>query len=176
MPTKTRKSGFHLLRFKAAVDATLLATGTSGFNMLTKPDGAVDISSLDINRLEIIAAIQGADGETAVVNLYAGRSNKGPARLLATLTWTGGTQEITYDPESGVAQGTADGTTNTMDRYCDTVAITENAGLVGVNLGIDQGNDRIASVWFDPWGNNWLYAEVETLTDPEAIKLWWSYV
>ncbi len=180
---RTFRAGWHLLRFAAAVDSPLLMDSTSGLTLSAKPTGSVDVHSQDINYIELIAAIEGADTEAAVVNIYAGRHNTAPpgsevylARLVAQLTLIGGAGVVTFDPETGVAQGGTTKTAAGINRWCDTIALTEDAWLTDVFLGNDQGNERIAGVIFDLAGYEWMFAEVETLSAPEGVKLWWSYL
>jgi len=178
---ETQKNGFHLLRFKAAVDNPLLSvdgvpTAATTFSINAKPTNAVSINSLDTNYIQIIGALQGAENDSAVVNLYAGRKGFAPIDLVAQLTFTAGTSEVVYDPETGVVQGTGTGI-NDMDLYCDTIAITNDWWLTSCDIGANQGLNAVASFLFDSLGYDWLFAELKTLNDTAAaIKLWWSYL
>ena len=105
----------------------------------------------------------GSADSTALVNIYGYRAGKGPALLLAALTFTLGTMQANTDPVTDAAL--------TSNFYFDTIAVTTEGGLLDTELGNGTAVNEMAVAILREQGFDTLFAEVETLTGVTKFNL-----
>lgn len=162
------KSGFKVLRSITATDASSLIADNSLVH--TPPSACADLSGGEVATITIIAYSSGStENDTFTIKLWGYRDNI--AEYLATLTLTVGSSAFTKNPlnlNSAVTSG----------KFIDTIAIgTDNYNPTSVKLmelGKDQGNDRIAKLYISLFGISKLYAECTAASNIKPLTILYS--
>ncbi len=139
------------------VDTTLSpATANYTFHESDRPESAFVLGEEDNGSVIIFENYATADGKNSAVNLW-GYAHKGPAEFIAELSLTTGTARIDD---------------NATDLYTDTITrVNDVSDGHSKKITIrDSGNNRIAKVWFDNMGYQYIYAEVYDLTTGARIR------
>jgi len=152
-------AGWKRVRAITAADTALAAT-----TLDSKPAGAFDIP-VEWHRakeLMLCIAVDGADGDSNVLDLYAGANeNEGPSLYVGRLTTTAGLMEVNTDPE------TLEASTD-LDLFVDSITVTTDGWPSGLNVGPDNANDRMQVAYFDLLENRWLYVAGQTINSTKV--------
>lgn len=154
-------SKWQLLRSVTAVDNPVLGATT----MDSKPSFAKDIASDAIGGIELFAAGIGDENGTIVANIWAGKGNGGPARLVAAVTFTLGTMQVNKDPQTQEATD--------LTWYADTAAVT--AYWPSEVKTPNNAVNKLATVSFDALDHDWIAIEIVTLTNVTKANVYLGY-
>ncbi len=140
-----------------AVD-TLLDGSTAGytFHQSDRPASAFPLTEEYVGSVIIFENYDASDAKNAGVNLW-GYPRKGAAEFIADLSLTTATARIN-DSTTGLYTSKITRVNDTSDGHVKKITIR------------DSGNGRIAKVWFDNVGYQWLYTEVYDLTTGAKIR------
>lgn len=159
--TVTVTSDYRLLRAKAVEDdGSTIAIASEG-DFAQKPSGAKRVPPIQhntpANAVCIIFAGEDTANETFSWRLWAWRNNNGPAEHVANGTGVLGSQDVVLYPDSGTAV-----TASTL--WADTLSITNNT-FIKTWYVADSGNNRVAKLWGDLAGYEWIYCEITNAGD-----------
>jgi len=173
--SNTIHSPYHLLRAEANENASTIDLTSEG-DFASKPSGAVRLISLGeagpANAIQFIFCGGAAADKTFSWKIYAWRRSNGPCEFIASGTGTLGTQAVVKYP--------LDGSTATNKFWADTLAVSEQGALKTFSLADASGNNRVAKLYGDLCGYEWIYIEItsadgSTGTEAGNISVYYSY-
>lgn len=140
-----------------AVDTTLSPTTANyTFHVTDRPSGAFKLNE-EYNGSEIIFENYDTSAAINSAAIFWGYGRKGPAEFMGDFSLTTGTARID-DAATDLYTGTITRVNDVSDGHLKKITIR------------DSGNNRVAKMWFDNVGYEWIYCEVYDLTTGAKIR------